>query len=51
MTQAALVNNSVIGYPTADSIEVEILGTEGTVPCKLSGAVQWRTQVVIVFKT
>eukprot|EP01084_Bolivina_argentea_P132154 233195_1 len=43
--KVALVNNSVIGYPTADSIEVEILGTEGPVPCKLGGAVQWHIQV------
>ncbi len=50
MTQVALVNNSVIGYPTADSIEVKILGTEGPVPCKSGGAVQWHIQVVIVFK-
>ncbi len=48
VAQAALVNNSVIGYPAMDSIEVEILGTEGPGPCKLNGAVQWHIQVVII---
>ncbi len=55
MAQAALAKNSVIGYPTADSIDVEILGSQkgqDVVLCKkLSGAVQWNMQVLIVFKT
>ncbi len=51
ITQAALVNNSAIGYPTSDSIEVVVLGTEGPGPCKLSGAVQWYIQVVIISNT
>ncbi len=51
VAQAALVNNSMIGYPTMDSIEVEIFGTEGPGPCKLNGAVQWHIQVVIISST